>query len=51
VLVVLEEQDGQDLTTIRLGMALVETVMEEEMVMEEVTEMEEGGDAVEGLEV
>ena len=45
MLVVLEEQDGQDQTTIRLGMAPVE------MVMAEVTEMEEGGDAVEGLEV
>jgi len=45
VLVVLEEQVGQDQTTIRLGMAPVE------MVMEEVTEMEEGGDVEEGLEV
>ena len=40
------EQDGQDLTTIRPGMAPVEMV-----VMVEVTEMEVEGDAVEGLEV
>jgi len=39
------EQDGQDLTTIRPGMAPVEMVMEEEMVMAE------GGDLEEGLEV